>query len=135
MKFPGLLLATMLFCVGLLPGFAQTSKGILSGVVRDVTGATIEHAQVEVLNQGTGETRTLTTSSEGVYRADSIGEGVYSIHIESAGFSSVNVKGIRVNPSVTTTYDAVLHVGATSNVVDVQSAGNNINTEKEKHNA
>ncbi|WP_213804338.1 carboxypeptidase regulatory-like domain-containing protein [Granulicella sp. dw_53] len=129
MKFPGLLLATMLFCGGLLPGFAQTSKGILSGVVRDVTGATIEHAQVEVLNQGTGETRTLTTSSEGVYRADSIGEGVYSIHIESAGFSSVNVKGIRVNPSVTTTYDAVLHVGATSNVVDVQSAGNNINTE------
>jgi hypothetical protein len=122
-------LSLVVFGGGVIPGLAQTSKGILSGVVRDASGAAISNAQVKVANEGTGETRTLTTTSTGAYRADSISEGIYSVHVESTGFSALDIKGIKVNPSVTTTYDAALSVGGTTSVIDVQANSNSINTE------
>ena len=55
--------------------FAQTTKGIVTGVVRDKSGAVISNAKVTVTGQDTGETRNTTSGSNGAYRVDAINPG------------------------------------------------------------
>lgn len=108
---------------------AQTSKGILSGVIRDSSGAVVANAAVTISNEATGEFRTVNTNSVGVYRIDAINPGPYQIHVAMAGFSSVDVKHIAVQPSLVTTYDATLPVGSSQVNVSVEANSNNINTD------
>lgn len=109
--------------------FAQTSKGILAGTVRDATGAVVAGAKVTVTSEDTGETRSLASTDLGAYRADGINPGLYEIQVAMAGFTTADVKDIRVQPSVVTTYDPVLVVGAVTNTVTVEAVTNSINTD------
>ena len=108
---------------------AQTSKGILAGVVRDQTQAGIPNAAVEVVSQDTGETRAVTTQANGAYRVEAINPGKYSIRVQAAGFSGFDIKNFLIQPSVVTSYDPVLHAGEVSQTVEVQANSNGINTE------
>lgn len=108
---------------------AQTSKGILSGTVRDTTGSVIANAKLTVTNEDTGETRTTTSSSIGLYRVEGINPGAYKLHIEVAGFEVSDVNGVRVLPSVVTTYDPKLFVGNVSVAVTVEADTNGVNLE------
>src|SRR3979411_217915 len=74
------------------PAAAQTSKGILTGVVRDSTGAVLPNATVAITNQDTSEPRTVTPPSAGAYRAEAINPGRYHIHVSDPGFAAVDVK-------------------------------------------
>src|SRR5437899_527872 len=108
---------------------AQTSKGILAGVVRDRTGAVVTNATVTGTSQDTSETRTVSTGSTGSYRVGAINPGVYEIHVDKAGFKTTDVKGVKVDPSVVTTYDPLLEIGAVDVMVNVEANGNVVNTE------
>jgi outer membrane receptor protein involved in Fe transport len=108
---------------------AQTSKGILAGVVRDTSGAAVPNASVTVTSEETGETRTIKSDGQGAYRADGINPGLYLIHVEETGFSSADVKDVKVSPSVTSTYDVKLTVGSANETVTVEAVTNSINTE------
>jgi len=77
---------------------AQTSKGILVGTVRDSSGAVLAGASLTVTSQETGETRHVTTDSQGDFRIEAISPGVYSIHVEAPGFESVDVKHLGIVP-------------------------------------
>ncbi len=121
-----LLLCTV-FYVG--PLAAQTSKGILTGIVRDTSGAVLPNATLIITSEETGETRTVTTSSTGTYRAEAINPGLYQIHGTVSGFAAVDIKHISVVPSIVTTYDATFHVGTSSTEVTVEANSNAINTE------
>jgi len=110
-------------------GVSQTSKGILAGTVRDKTGAVLVGAKVTVTSEDTGETRTIPTTPQGGYRVEAINPGLYEIQVAAAGFSPVDVKDIRVQPSLVTTYDLVLALGAVANTVTVEANSNAINTE------
>jgi hypothetical protein len=126
----GSLLAVLcLLVVGPRTGSAQTSKGILAGVVRDSTGAVVQNADVTITNEATNETRAVTTNSSGGYRVEAINPGPYQIHINMAGFTAVDVKGINVQPSVVTTYDATLTLGKSEVTLLVEANGNTINTD------
>jgi outer membrane receptor protein involved in Fe transport len=127
-KLATLGIVTVLLSVG-LAAFAQTSKGILAGMVRDATSAVIPGAKVTVKSEGTGEARSLVSTSLGAYRAEGINPGLYEINVEMTGFATLDVKDIRVQPSVVTTYDPVLLVGAVSNTVTVEANTNAINTD------
>ncbi len=129
MRFRNLFIALAALMVVAVAAVAQSSKGILAGVVRDSTGAVIAQAKVVVTNQDTGETRTTTTSSLGAYRAEAINPGRYQIRVEMIGFSATNVKDIKVLPSVVTTYDPLLSVGDVNVAVSVEADSNTINTE------
>ena len=108
---------------------AQTSKGILAGVIRDTTGAVLPNATIVITNEDTGETRTVTSSETGAYRAEAINPGNYRIHVTDTGFSPVDVQHIKVLPSVVSTYDAALPIGESTTSVTVEAQSNNINTE------
>ncbi len=117
------------FSCAVFSASAQTSQGILSGVARDTTGATLPNAKVTITNEETQEVRTTTTKSDGAYRVDAIPPGRYTVVVEEAGFDTRKATGIIVNPSVMTSYDASLTVGKVNDVVEVKAVSNAINLE------
>ncbi len=108
---------------------AQTSRGILAGVARDPTGAVIAQADVNIKDEETGEIRTTVTQNDGAYRLESLTPGHYTVTVTHGGFSESVATHVVVNPSVVSSYDALLSVGKVSDVVEVQSTSNAINTE------
>lgn len=121
----GVLLLALAAMAGV--GLAQTSKGILSGVVRDQTGAVVPDAKVVITGELTGEVRSTSSNADGAYRVEAVNPSVYSLHIEAAGFTAVDVKGLKVLPSVVTSYDAVLQPGEVNTTVSVEANSNAIN--------
>src|SRR5579871_6771477 len=93
---------------------AQTSKGILVGTVRDPLGAVLPGASLTVISQETGETRHVVSDAQGDFRIEAISPGVYSVHVEAAGFESVDVKHLSIVPSAVTSYQPILQVGKAS---------------------
>ncbi len=109
--------------------FAQTSKGTLTGEVRDPKGAVVPNASVTVVSQDTQETRVTTTNSTGSFRVEAIDPGTWSIHVDAPGFQSFDIKGLIVRASVVTSYNPVITVGAVTQTVDVVANTNGVNTD------
>src|SRR5258708_6074731 len=68
---------------------AQTSRvaGAIQGSVVDQTGSAVANATVTLRNQGTNQTRTISTNAEGSFRASELPVGPYELRIQSPGFS------------------------------------------------
>jgi hypothetical protein len=112
-----------------MAAFAQTSKGTLAGSVRDTSGAALPNANIVITNEATGETRTVTSNAEGAYRVEAVNPGPYKLHVTHEGFASADVQHIAVKPTVTTSYDAQLAIGASSTEITVDALNNSINTD------
>ncbi|HWW96669.1 MAG TPA: carboxypeptidase regulatory-like domain-containing protein [Edaphobacter sp.] len=121
--------ALSLVVASILPATAQTSKGILAGIVRDRTGAVIPGAKVTLTSQDTSEARGAVADERGAYRIDAVNSGHYMVSVQAGGFETANTRDINVVPSIVTTYDPVLTVGEVSQAVTVEANTNNINTE------
>ncbi len=122
--------ATVLFLSTLLIGssLAQTSKGILAGVVRDSTGAVVPHAAVTVVNQETGETRKTQSGGDGAFRLEALTAGHYTVSGTETGFSTSKTSDLDVRSSVVTSYDITLSAGSTNDTVTVEATSAGINT-------
>src|ERR1700680_2274023 len=90
--------ALVLLALGVTAG-AQTFRGTILGTVTDTSGAAISGATVTIKNTDTGLVRTVTTSADGSYAAPELPIGNYSVTVETAGFKSGVVSGIRVEVS------------------------------------
>jgi hypothetical protein len=113
------LLQTLLLAV-CVPAFvaahAQDVTG-MTGTVTDVTGAGVPGATVVLSNKATGVKYTQTTNSSGTYRFSSVppGQG-YDAVFSSQGFAPFNVKNIYLTVATVRTQDAILSVGANTEV-------------------
>ena len=115
----------------LLPGVALAQSAIV-GVVKDVTGAVIPGATVEVASpQLIEKVRSVVTDERGAYQIRDLRPGVYSVTFTLPGFSTVKRDAIELPTDFTSTVNAEMRVGAleetvtvsgASPVVDVQSA-------------
>ncbi len=65
-------------------GQAQATSGVIRGVVTDPQGAPVPGAQVEIVNQATGLSRTVTTNASGVFAATQLPVGTYDVHATSS---------------------------------------------------
>jgi hypothetical protein len=108
---------------------AQTSKGILAGIIRDSSGALVPSARIHLQNESTGESRDLVSNDNGEYRVDALAPGLYAVRVESPGFQPISVQHLEVKPSVVTSYDASLQTGSATTTVNVTAETNLINTE------
>src|SRR5215813_13623227 len=129
MRFRNFIGTFIAFVLLVSVGIAQTSKGILSGVVRDATGAAIPGATVTVTNQDTGETRTVTSEATGAYRVDAISPGLYKVHVEMNGFQKFDARDVPVQPSVVSSFDPILQVGSVDQTVEVTADSAQLNTD------
>jgi Carboxypeptidase regulatory-like domain len=104
-------------------GLAQnTNSGDIRGTVTDATGASVAGVTVKLMNIDTGETREYTTNDNGIYDTVSIRPGNYNLTFSKAGFKQVTRGPVVLQVSVIAV-DAVLEVGAISEVIHVEDAG------------
>jgi outer membrane receptor protein involved in Fe transport len=78
---------------------AQTSRvaGAIQGSVVDQTGSAVANATVRLRNQGTSQSRTVSTNAEGSFRASELPVGPYEVRVESPGFSPYANNAIAVS--------------------------------------
>src|SRR6202044_2792969 len=88
----GLLMAG---CIALnLP--AQTTNGLITGVLSDSTGAVVPAAQVKIVSQATGIERTAVSDGSGLYVVPQLPPGVYTLTATKEGFASVKEDNIQL---------------------------------------
>ena len=105
----GILLAAVFgVCSGVPPAAAQSrhaiSAGSISGVVRDPMGIPQLGATVEVLAEAPGVilSHQLLTNTEGLFRAENLPPGFYTVRVTLAGFLPSLEKHIQISSNLTT---------------------------------
>ncbi len=73
------------------PGMAQTTNGVISGIISDAQGGVLPGVSVTGRNPDTGLTRTVVTESDGRFRLAALPPGRYELKVELAGFGTVDV--------------------------------------------
>ena len=94
-------------------------SGDLLGTVTDPSGAVVANASVTLKSNGTGETRTTTTNSNGLYRFSLLNPGNYTVSVSAQGFSSTS-SVFTVNVGQATVANVKMAVGASSTTVGVR---------------
>src|SRR5580704_10460357 len=103
------------------------TKGTITGVVRDASGAVVPGAPVK-LTSPYGDRATVTNSA-GAYTFSGLVAGTgYSITVSQAGFSAATMGGLTAGINQTTNADINLEVGTAAQSVDVTAASNAIDT-------
>jgi hypothetical protein len=112
-----LLLASLLAAAG--TAYSQSATGTISGTVTDSSGAVLPGAQVVILNEETGISRTLTTNEAGRYVAPALGLGAYRVTASIAGFQTSVRTGIVLTVGREAPVNFQLEVGAITQTVEV----------------
>lgn len=109
---------------------AQTAgTGALTGTVTDSTGGRIANTTVTLTNNGTAQSRSVMTGTDGVYKFNLLPPGNYRVRFEASGFSPVDVPSIDVNVTETPVLDRTLGVGSQAQQVTVEAEAETIQTE------
>jgi hypothetical protein len=110
---------------------AQTtiSQGSIQGTVTDPSGAVVSGAKVTITNVATGQVVTTSTTSAGTYSSGALLPGNYRVAVNASGFRRTE-KDITVQVAVTSAGNIKLEVGNASDVVEVQAASVQVNTEQ-----
>jgi hypothetical protein len=97
--------------------FAQSDQGRIVGNVSDANGAALPNATVVVTNEKTGETRTVTTNTEGGYTITALRPSFYTIKIAGGGFAPTESKNVQISVGQELKFDVALQIeGATARV-------------------
>jgi hypothetical protein len=121
-------LAVLFLCIS--PIWAQSgTTGGLTGTVTDPSGGVIVGATVAATNVGTGQERSVTTDSSGVYKFSLLQAGNYSLRFTASGFKTAEVPSVTVNITETPVLNQKLEVGAQSEQVTVESTAETVQTQ------
>jgi hypothetical protein len=91
----------------------------IEGVVKDTTGAVLSGATVTVTNVEVGAQRTLTTGSDGGFRAPLLPLGTYKVRVELPSFKTAERSGISLSAGQTALLNFALEVGGQTDTVSV----------------
>jgi len=123
-----LVLLLTLSCCSLV--FAQGgATGAITGTVEDATGSALANANVQITSDATGQViRQLTTSSAGVFTANLLPVGTYTVEVSAPGFATTKFPGVQVRITETTRITASVKTSVVKEVVEVQSEAATVNT-------
>jgi len=88
------------------------TTGVVRGVARDSSGASVPDATVILLASSTAQSSTRTTNDAGIFVFPSQPVGAYSLEVSAAGFRKVRIEGIHVQVGEPTTVNVSLQPGA-----------------------
>src|SRR5262245_29633854 len=106
---------------------AQGNGGI-SGSVTDPTGAAVPGAKIIVVEQATGNARTVNSDAGGLYTVSPLSPGGYRLSVESAGFQRYEQTNINLRVDERLRLDAILQLGQPKDVVSVSGEAIAVNT-------
>jgi hypothetical protein len=107
---------------------AQVAGATLSGVVTDLTGASIANATVSIRNVGTGEVREVVSNGDGFYSAPNLLPASYDVSATAEGFAKVVQKGITLTVGAQQSLNLNLKPGKVSEVIDVMGTPPDVQT-------
>jgi hypothetical protein len=93
------LLLSIVVCIVVLmmsPAIRGQATGSFSGNVVDKSGSGVPGATVIATSQGTGLTRDTKTDSAGHYLLPLLPVGIYTVHVDAAGFQSAESKDLHL---------------------------------------
>jgi hypothetical protein len=115
-KFPIFVIALLALASIAMP---QTQTARLQGIVSDSSGAVVPGAKVVAVNTQTRETSDAVSNDTGFYVLPVLRPGIYTLTVESAGFSKTLVKDIELAVSANMTQDVKLEIGKIAEVIEV----------------
>ncbi len=111
-------------------GLAQNAQnnGTIQGTVMDAAGAAVAAAEITVVNDDIGTTRTAMSSSSGFYAFTELSPGKYHVTIKKEGFKVEVQSGIELHLGSTVVVDAKLQVGAVNETLTVEANATQVDT-------
>jgi hypothetical protein len=108
-----------IFFLCTLGAFGQMTDGMMSGTVRDSSGAVIPQAKLEALNKQTGVSTRVESNAGGLYVFVALSPGEYKLIAEQPGFKKSTLDKIQLEVGAKLSLDLTLEVSTTSDSVEV----------------
>ena len=103
--------------------------GAIAGTVQDATGAAVPGASIQIISEATGQVvRTFTSDATGVFTANLLPVGNYSVEVSAANFATTKFSRVEVRITETTRITATVKPSEVNEVVEVQSEATTVNT-------
>jgi len=129
LRAKSLIMALTLLVVSATAVFAQ-STGSIVGTVTDPQGGVVSDATVVARQVDTGNERTTKTTSDGLFRFDSLPPAIYNIRVEASGFAKAEVNGVKLQVGEQRDVNLKLAVTGATITVDVTAAAPLVETSK-----
>src|SRR5580692_1869830 len=105
------------------------ATGAIDGVVIDTTGAAVDGADVQVIDQRTEVlTRKVTTNADGAFIVTLLPPGTYSVVVNKSGFSEAKSEAIEVHVTETVRVTIPLKPGSVSEKVEISAQVTSVET-------
>jgi hypothetical protein len=106
---------------GAMASVLPAAAASLTGTISDASGAVIPNASISITNPTTKATRTVTSDTNGHYRADNLIPGDYQFEAIAPGFQKQQL-AVNVAASLQNQANVTLTVGSVSETVTVEAA-------------
>jgi hypothetical protein len=110
------------------PAVAQQATALVTGSVKDPSGAMVVNATVTLKNSRTNVSRTAKTSKDGDYSFTLVPIGTYELSVEQQGFNKYVQTGITLDVNQNAKIDVSMTIGATSQTVEVNANATQVDT-------
>ncbi len=118
-------LSVFVFSVALLAAAGSLygqANSIISGTVRDSSGALVTGAKIVATDVDRGTTVNTSTNEAGRYAFPNLGVGKYVVSAENAGFKKASTQPITIDVNQAVEVNIAMEVGAISEQVEVTAA-------------
>jgi hypothetical protein len=129
MKFAKFVFGVVVFALICITNAVAQENAAITGTVTDSSNAVISNVTVTLTNELTGEARTTTTNSAGLYNFAQLNHGKYDVKVEAQGFNGFDKKDVIVNVAAVTQVNAILNVGSAAQTVTVEADALGVQTE------
>jgi hypothetical protein len=96
-------------------------RGSIEGTVTDASRSVVPAAKVEVVQQDTNATWSVTTNGAGRYYAPSLPLGEYRVIVQHDGFNTATSAPVEIRSQTNARVDVVLQLGAISEKIEVSA--------------
>ena len=101
--------------------WAQGDRGIITGTVKDATGAVVPGVRVTAIQLATNASYKASTTAAGDFTVPDLPVGNYQVRVESTGFKTEIANDIVVAAGATVRLDLTLELGTTQQTVEVST--------------
>jgi hypothetical protein len=108
---------------------AQADRGVITGTVRDASGALVPGAQVTAIQTGTNASHQTRSTTSGDFTVPSLPVGNYQVRVEITGFKTYIARDVVVAAGATVPLDVILELGTTQQTVEVVAAAQLLQSE------
>jgi hypothetical protein len=112
-----------------LASLGQLSRGTITGMVKDGTGAVVPGAPVHVAQTATNAVSHTITNEAGQYTVPNLPPGSYEITVEAQGFKRLVRKNIELRVTEVLNVELVLELGTVSEAIEVTAEVSRLQTE------